>query len=175
MESLQKAVQGYTDQRDWPLRPYALMVGAYSGLMLGVVRTGARRSLQLSARDLLLLGVATHKLSRIITKDAVTSPLRAPFTRYNENLGYGEVQEESRRDGVFGGVGDILSCNYCADPWVGAGLLSGLIWAPRVTRLLTELFTSIAAADFRHGIYEVLRTRANVLTLREDILEKRAS
>jgi hypothetical protein len=36
--------------------------------------------------DLLLLGVATHKLSRIIAKDRVTSPLRARRLRNTSSL-----------------------------------------------------------------------------------------
>ncbi len=32
--------------------------------------------------DILLLGVATHKLGRLLAKDWVTSFLRAPFTTF---------------------------------------------------------------------------------------------
>ncbi|GAA2309138.1 hypothetical protein GCM10010234_61330 [Streptomyces hawaiiensis] len=34
------------------------------------------------AWDVLLTSVATFRLSRLLTKASVTSPLRAPFTRY---------------------------------------------------------------------------------------------
>lgn len=37
------------------------------------------------AGDLVLLGVATFKLSRLISKDRVTAFLRAPFTRFQED------------------------------------------------------------------------------------------
>ena len=48
---------------------------------------------------MLLFGIATHKIGRIITKDWVTSPIRAPFTRYEESVGGGEVKEQSRAKG----------------------------------------------------------------------------
>ena len=33
------------------------------------------------------IAAGTHKLSRTLSKDAVTSPLRAPFTRYKDTGG----------------------------------------------------------------------------------------
>ena len=44
--------------------------------------------------DLLLLGIATYKLSRLISSDRVTSPLRAPFVEYVEPAGASEVKEK---------------------------------------------------------------------------------
>jgi hypothetical protein len=41
-----------------------------------------------------LLGVATYKLSRLISSDRVTSPLRAPFVEYVEPAGASEVKEK---------------------------------------------------------------------------------
>ena len=43
------------------------------------------------AGDALLLGAATAQLSRLLAKDRVTSVLRAPFTRFKDDTGYGEV------------------------------------------------------------------------------------
>jgi Protein of unknown function (DUF1360) len=42
----------------------------------------------------LLHGLATQKASRLIATDKVTSFLRAPFTRYQEPAGHGELEEE---------------------------------------------------------------------------------
>ena len=36
----------------------------------------------LRVQDIALSALATHKLSRLLAKDPVTSPLRAPFTAY---------------------------------------------------------------------------------------------
>ena len=48
-------------------------------------------------------GVVGHpQLSRTLTKDAVTSPLRAPFTRYAGTGGPAEVHEEVRKKASCG-------------------------------------------------------------------------
>jgi hypothetical protein len=39
---------------------------------------------RVDARDIALLGMATHKLSLVGSQDAITSPLRAPFTELRE-------------------------------------------------------------------------------------------
>ena len=62
------------------------------------------------AADLLLAGVATHKLSRLLTKDRVTSFIRAPFTRYEQPAGHGEVEEEPRGSGLRLAIGELLVC-----------------------------------------------------------------
>ena len=59
-----------------PLAGYAAAIGGFTALSLTVGALSARRGLapMTSARDVVLLGVATHKLARIISKDAVASP-----------------------------------------------------------------------------------------------------
>ncbi|MFD7922153.1 DUF1360 domain-containing protein [Streptomyces sp. NPDC059740] len=44
----------------------------------------------------MLLAAATHKLSRLVAKDPITSPLRAPFTRYQGTSAPSELAEEVR-------------------------------------------------------------------------------
>lgn len=74
-------------------------------------------------------GVATHWLSRIITKDWVTIPVRAPFTRYRKSLPGGEVLEESRGKGLRRAVDDLPTCQFCIGPWVAGALAAGLVAA----------------------------------------------
>ncbi len=50
--------------------------------------------------DLALLSVATHKISRLLAKDPVTSPLRAPFTRFEGTSGPAELKEDVRGVGA---------------------------------------------------------------------------
>jgi hypothetical protein len=63
--------------------------------------------------DLLLLGVATHKLTRIVAKDRITGALRAPFVHYKGSAGGGEVNEEPRGRGFQRAIGELISCPYC--------------------------------------------------------------
>lgn len=176
---LKKVYAGYGQKRaGFPLKTYFSFVSFYNFMLGALLLTGKVCNCsrgdeeELSVQDMLLWGVASHKLSRIITKDVVTAPIRAPFTKYEELLGYGEVQEDARGKGFRQVVGDLLSCNYCADPWVALAFGYGLDKAPRQTRFLLKFFSAIALADFLHVFYETTRTRGNVLTLREERLAR---
>src|SRR3982750_4811356 len=94
---------GYTDKPDeMPLAGYATLLAAYGGIF------GASFGNLLARRDVtnprpadaVMLGIATHKIGRIITKDWVTSPLRAPFVEYVESAGGGGGKKRSRGKGV---------------------------------------------------------------------------
>src|SRR6185437_6966229 len=78
---------------DWPLGGYAVLLASYAALFGIPLLVAKERRLPADVRfrDLLLLGIATHKLTRIATRDWVTAPLRAPFTKFKENVGAGEV------------------------------------------------------------------------------------
>lgn len=77
--------------KEMPLPQYATLVGIFAA-SLGAFFAGAtiRRTLlpeRLGFGDVVLIGVATHKLSRLISKDRVTSPFRAPFARFEKSAG----------------------------------------------------------------------------------------
>jgi len=81
------------------LAEYAALLGFYIASV--AVLTGAaleqdRLPKRFSLLDLALLGIATHKLSRIIAKDRITGILRAPFVNYIRSAGAGEVEETAR-------------------------------------------------------------------------------
>ncbi len=69
------------------LAEYAALLAFYIATV--AVLTGAaveqkRLPKRFSLLDLALLGIATHKLSRIVSKDRITGILRAPFVSYME-------------------------------------------------------------------------------------------
>jgi hypothetical protein len=102
----------------------------------------------------LLLAAGTHKLSRTLTKDAVTSPLRVPFTRYKHTGGPAEVMEEVRsKGGLRHSVGELITCPFCLDVWIATGFTIGLVFAPRLTRLIATALTAVTGADFLHLLY----------------------
>jgi hypothetical protein len=104
-------------------------------------------------RDLILLSIATHKLSRIVTKDRVTGPFRAPFTRLSGDSGSGEVEEIPRGEGMQRAVGELLTCPFCLAPWTAALLLNMLARAPRFTRMVAALFSMVSGSDFLNRVY----------------------
>ncbi len=138
------------------LAEYAALLGFYIASV--AVLTGAaieqkRLPKKFSLLDLALLGIATHKLSRIVAKDRITSILRAPFVSYIRSAGTGEVEEEPRGRGIQRGIGQLISCPYCMAPWCATALAFGLIFAPRATRFFAGILASVAASDFLQRAY----------------------
>jgi len=154
LSEILKRVDGYAPGRDVPLRGYGAAMATYAGL-LGLVLFGVTRKprRQPGAMDLALLGVGTHKLSRIITKDFVTSPLRAPFTSRREVEGAGEVHDEPRGNGWQRSIGELLTCPYCAGPWLATGLGALLTWRPAPTRFVLQTLAAVTVSDFLHAAY----------------------
>lgn len=158
-ERIGKVRRAYAGDERRPIEGYLRTMGAYGavGLTLAGIgkATGRRIPERVSAGDVALVSVATHKLSRLLAKDAVTSPLRAPFTRYTGPAGAGEVAEEVRDDEGHAkhAVGELLSCPFCLAVWIATGLSAGLVLAPRLTRLVGVTFTAVAASDFLQLAY----------------------
>jgi Protein of unknown function (DUF1360) len=138
------------------LTEYATLLGFYLAsvaVLAGIAVRENRLSKKFSLIDLALLGIATHKLSRIVAKDRITGILRAPFVNYVRSSGAGEVEEEPRGNGLQRGIGHLISCPYCMAPWCATALSFGLIFAPRVTRFFARILVSVTASDFLHRGY----------------------
>jgi hypothetical protein len=141
-----------------PLFSYAVLMGIFNALFVGALMAAVRRGRELPPRvelaDLLTIGVASHKLSRLISKDKVTSPLRAPFTELEKDGGPGEVEERSRGRGARKAIGELLICPYCLGLWVVSAFAIGLLFAPRLTRFLAAIFSALTISDFLQVAYK---------------------
>jgi hypothetical protein len=145
-----------------PFRAYAGFTAAFNAAFAGALAAAARSGRlpeRIEPGDVVLLGVATHKLSRLITKDRVMAFARAPFARYEEPGGPGEVEERPRGRGLRRAMGELLVCPYCLGLWTSAGLHAGLVFAPRVTRTVASTFTALALADFLQIAYKAAEER----------------
>ncbi|MFR9768624.1 DUF1360 domain-containing protein [Nocardia sp. SC052] len=138
---------------------YAATMVAYATVVAAVAllgnATGRKLPRDMTIRDLVVTAFATHKLSRLGTKAAVTAPVRAAFTRpAAADGGPGEVAEEPKAtDGIGRSIGELLSCPFCFDVWAITGLTIGYVFAPRMTRVLTDAAAALAGADFLHLAY----------------------
>jgi hypothetical protein len=131
------------------LVPYGLLTGAYAAAVGAFLwRFRERLPEEISARDLALIGVASHKTSRTIAKDKVTAPLRAPFTEHEGDGGPGELEESPRGVGMQHTVGELMVCPFCLDQWVATGYVAGLVVAPRATRFVASIMATVAISDF---------------------------
>ncbi len=97
-----------------PYPAYALITATYLGLYGGFValaqRKGRPLSQSISSLDLVLLGLATLRLSRLAAWDEVTSFLRLPFVQHRPEDKVEGEQQEPRGRGLLralGGVGGV--------------------------------------------------------------------
>jgi Protein of unknown function (DUF1360) len=163
--SARKTAERYSGGTDLPLRGYLMTLAAYSGLVTALTAlarlTGRQAPARVDPGDLLLTAVATFKLSRLITKDPITSPLRAPFSSYEGTAGPAELSESPRGLGERNSIGELVTCPFCAEVWIGTGLTAGLVFVPRLTRLVMGTFTALAGADFLQFAHAWLMKKAD--------------
>jgi hypothetical protein len=163
-EKVHKEVfEGYGGEEQ-RLYSYATLMGLFNLIfavfLLFVKSTGRNIPERVDTKDLALLGVATHKLSLIGAQDAVTSPLRAPFTELQEKESPKSLDEKPRGKGLRRSVGELLTCQFCLGMWVASFFTYGLVLAPRVTRLIATIFTVVTISDYLHQTYKALTKRA---------------
>ena len=152
--------EGYKKGQDVPLFSYGVLAGAFNLLfalfLLATKVTGKSLPRRIEARDIALLGMATHKLSLVGSQDAITSPLRAPFTELMEMKSPKKVEEKPRGEGLRRSVGELLTCKFCLSVWVASLFTYGLVLAPGVTRLVAALFSVVTVSDYLHQAYKAL-------------------
>jgi len=155
--------EGYGGRKE-RLYSYSALVSvfnlSFAVFLLVAKRTGREIPERMDAKDIALLGVATHKLSLMGAQDAVTSPLRAPFTEYQEKESPKRVDEKPRGKGLRRSIGELLLCQFCLGVWIASFFTYGLILVPRVTRLVASLFAIVTISDHLHQTYKALMKRA---------------
>jgi hypothetical protein len=144
--------KSYSPDEPRPLRGYAALAfvfnGAVAAYAVSYARSGRKLPNRIPLSDLFLLAAGTYKLSRLLSKDKVTSFLRAPFTRYQgEEDRPTEISEQPRGSGLQRSIGQLLVCPYCLAQWVAAGFLATYLRQPRIARATAALFTIVAASD----------------------------
>ena len=156
--------EGYKNGEDVPLFSYGVLAGTFNllfALFLLVARvSGKSIPERIDARDIALLGMATHKISLLGSQDAITSPLRAPFTELEEKQSPKKVEEKPRGEGIRRSVGELLTCQFCLGVWVASFFTYGFVLLPRISRLVASVFATVTVADFLHQVYKALKNRA---------------
>jgi hypothetical protein len=144
-----------------PYRAYGGIMGTFVG---GIAVAGAlARLLDRDPRsdgplDLLVLGAATFKASRTITRDEVTSFLREPFVEGHAHEGGEEPLENG---GMRQAIGELVTCSRCIGTWVAAVLGAAQIVAPRFGRLLTWTLGAAGLNDFLQAGFAALTNKSN--------------
>jgi hypothetical protein len=155
--------EGYDPAGSQPTGSYLLVLSAYGGLAGILLLIGRKlngnKSVRIPVGDLVLIALATQRLSRLVAKDPLTSPLRMPFTKYVGVSGESELAEEVRGEGIQRVVGELLSCPFCVGQWIATVFTFGMVVAPGLTRIVTGVFAGRAAADFLQLAYAAAQER----------------
>jgi Protein of unknown function (DUF1360) len=147
-----------------PYRAYAAIVGTFVtglGAVSGLAAVRRRPHHEISATDLALLGLATFKASRTVARDKVTSFVREPFVEGDAYDGEGEKPTQDTE--LKQALGELVTCTRCVGTWLGAGLASMQILAPRTGRLLTTVLAAGAVNDFLLAGFSALTAKSNEL------------
>lgn len=146
-----------------PYRAYATIMGTFAG-GLAVAGTAARLlgrdPRENRALDLALLGAATFKAARTISRDEVTSFIREPFVRGHAHEGGEEPVETGDWQQA---VGELVTCSRCVGTWAAAALATTQVLAPRFGRLLTWSLASAGVNDFLQAGFAALGHKSNEL------------
>lgn len=162
-QTAEKIQQEYRGGDDMPLLSFAVLSSIYLGAVGGLLwraRCKGRLPRRVRWDDIVLLGVASHKLSHILTRAKVTAFVRAPFTRFQKSSGQGTVSDTARGEGLQKAIGQLLTCPYCAGAWTSAGLTVGLIFNPPVTRWICGLLSVNTVTDLIHMGYFELKQKS---------------
>jgi hypothetical protein len=135
-------------------------------VFLGILATFAARLVKrdsdvvLRPFDLLLLGLTSFRIGRMVAFEGVAAPLREPFTETRlDGSGAGQTVVAagygSRRV-----IGELMSCPICTGTWVAAGLVYGLHVLPRPTRLLLAIMSTTGVAEVCYAVTEALEWTA---------------
>jgi hypothetical protein len=149
---------GPSPAQERPLGGYATMMGAFAAAVGGFVAwvriSGRELPERVPPADLALMTLATHKASRLIAKERVTSAVRAPFTQFEGDAGPGEVSERARGRGLRRAVGELIICPYCIGLWIATAFAAGFVVAPRPTRWAASVLTAVFGSDVLQIAYK---------------------
>lgn len=136
-------------------------VAAFTGFLVARRRSASGLPERIETRDLALLSGASFKLGRLIAKEKVSAPIRAPFTEYQgEAEAPGEVDERPRGADLRAALGELLTCPHCLGMWAVSALTVGLVTVPRETRLVASILSALGVTDFLQVAYSALVARS---------------
>jgi hypothetical protein len=157
------------DRKTSPQPPYAAYAGIMGTFLGGLATAGilgrllGRDPRDHSALDLAVIGAATFKASRTISRDEVTSFLREPFVEGEAHEGGEEPVETGD---LRQAIGELVTCSRCIGTWVAGGLAATHILMPRFGRTLTWTLAAAGVNDFLQAGFAALTNKSNEIEQR---------
>ena len=143
-----------------PRREYAAITATFAAGLAGaglLAKSLGRDALEYRPIDLVVLGAATFKAARTISRDDVGSFIREPFVEDEEPIETGDLRQA---------IGELVTCSRCIGTWIAAALAGTQIVAPRFGRLLTWTLATAAVNDWLQAGFAALTHKSNELEQR---------
>jgi hypothetical protein len=153
-------------QTQAPHAEYAAIVGVFVSLLGGaglLAKTLGRDPQEQRPLDLVMLGAATFKAARTISRDEVTSFIRDPFVQGEAHEG---GEDPVKTGDLRQAIGELVTCSRCIGTWAAAGLTTTQVIAPRFGRLLTWTLGAAGMNDFLQAGFAALTNKSNELEQR---------
>ena len=144
-----------------PQSQYAAIMGTYFAGLAGaglVARALGREAQDLGPIDLAVLGAATFKAARTISRDEVASFIREPFV---EGEAHDGAEDPVETGDLRQAIGELVTCSRCVGTWVAAGLTTTQVVAPRFGRLLAWSLAAAGANDFLQAGFAALARKSD--------------
>jgi len=88
--------------------------------------------IDMTALQFVLLGIATFRVTRLVTRDTVTQPIRTLFwAKFPPEKSY---------------IGYLSTCEWCLSFWIGSVFVVSSIIIPSVTYIVATVFSVSAIA-----------------------------
>ena len=117
---------------------------------VGVAGTQPARLPKPSALGLAMLGLASHRIGRMVAFERVAEPLREPFTATVPDDSGAEDTVVARGRGARWAIGELMSCPTCVATWGAMALYLGLTFLPGPTRVLVHVLAAAGVAELAH-------------------------
>ena len=124
--------------------------GELSDVVRALCRAGRRAQLArpVGALDLVLLALATVRLSRLAAWEGVTSFMRLPLVEHDSpDDPITGPEQRPRGRGFLRAFGELILCTTCVGTWISALLTYGLYLAPSFTRPFLTIMATAALSQ----------------------------
>jgi len=137
-----------------------VLLSVYGAAAAGIALAARRRRVVPTlpgGGEFALSALAVQHISRVLTKDSITSVLRSPLVELDEPTGEGEVNERVVGTGVRHALGELVTCPFCVAQWTATALVAGRLFAPRLTKGVVSVAALARASDYLQLAYDALK------------------
>jgi hypothetical protein len=152
--------------------PYTIITLVYATLFMllaNLVRRSTKTMEKPTGAEIFLIGVATYRLSRVISHDRVTQYLRMPFIETGKGTEQVEgTQEEPKGEGLRRAIGELVTCTYCSSVWAATFNSAIYYLLPRTGRLFLFSMAGSGLAELLDPLFPLFSYLSGYMKKKEE-------